>query len=126
MALDDTSGVSTIFAAPELRDFKKEATAFVPRGIRQKTQIATGPRVNAAPAGDDAAENGQDEEDAEELKRPDLMAALARAGITGLGPSSAVVAVSGMEKEVVPKTGGNQEQQDEYERFMDDVEGLLN
>jgi hypothetical protein len=128
LALDDTSGVSTIFVAPELRDFKKEATAFVPRGIRQKAQAATiGPRVNAAPiSAGGASPDARDDDGGEELQRPDLMKTLAKAGITGTGASGSATAnaAAHVEKEP-PKTIGNQEQQDEYERFMDDIGDLL-
>ncbi|KAG8809509.1 hypothetical protein FRC17_003406 [Serendipita sp. 399] len=41
LAIDDRSSTATVFAEPEMRDLKKEATAFVPRGIRAKTATTT-------------------------------------------------------------------------------------
>lgn len=74
LALDDTSSGATISAAPELRDLKKEVTAFVPRGIRQKTEKAK------PPAGATATSGPEDTREPEEEK-PDLMATLRNAGI---------------------------------------------
>ncbi|KAG9053361.1 hypothetical protein FS842_008288 [Serendipita sp. 407] len=48
LAIDDRSSTATVFAAPEMRDLKKEVTAFVPRGIRAK---ATGVSTTANDAG---------------------------------------------------------------------------
>ncbi|KIM32318.1 hypothetical protein M408DRAFT_20631 [Serendipita vermifera MAFF 305830] len=112
LALDDTSGVATIFAAPELRDLKKEATAFVPRGIRQKTQVQA---VPAAPSASGKDEEDEEDEGDEEIKRPDLMATLAKAGITGVASANSNSA----------KAGVNDVTEDEYDRFMEDFEKIV-
>jgi hypothetical protein len=116
--LDENSAAATISAAPELRDFKKEATTFVPRGIRQKVQAKENPaRVNAAPG--ETVDQEMEEADA----RPDLMEALKRAGVTAKPPAaSSKASTSG----AGPSKDRNQEQQDEYDRFMDDIGDLLN
>ncbi|KAJ7070527.1 WW domain binding protein 11-domain-containing protein [Mycena amicta] len=65
---------ATVFAAPELRDLKKEATAFVPANLRRKNAAATASgsasRVNAAPGSAEVDDN-------EALPvRPDLLGSL--------------------------------------------------
>ncbi|EIW86936.1 hypothetical protein CONPUDRAFT_161566 [Coniophora puteana RWD-64-598 SS2] len=45
-----TVAAATVSAEPELRDFKKEATAFVPASLKRKKVGQTGPKVNAAPS----------------------------------------------------------------------------
>lgn len=120
LALDDNSSAATVSAAPELRDFKKEAMSFVPRGIRHKALDKGNTGVNAAPSTEDADTEIQD------APRPDLMKTLAAAGITGRAPATAPE-----EKQTVPQTtskpskGGNKDQQDEYERFMADIGDLI-
>jgi hypothetical protein len=49
------SATATVSAEPELRDFKKESTAFMPASMRKKKGAAAavpggGAKVNAAPA----------------------------------------------------------------------------
>lgn len=74
-----TQAAAVISAEPELRDLKREATAFVPTAVkRQKTtatqQIKT--RMNAAP------DSSHDEGDPiQGPQRPDLVATLRSAGI---------------------------------------------
>jgi len=71
---------ATIFAAPELRDLKKEATSFVPSAVKRKKVTATEAisKLNAAPALSSGAPSvGDDVEATEvELARPDLVSAL--------------------------------------------------
>lgn len=109
-------------AAPELRDFKKEATSFVPRGIRQKALAKENTGVNAAPNMGEV-----DVEQPQEAPRPDLLKALAAAGITGR--SNAAVPVSEEKPPVPPVSkvpqGANKEQQDEYDKFMADIGDLM-
>jgi hypothetical protein len=62
------AAAATVFAEPELRDFKKEATAFVPAAMRKKKAVPgesmAKPALDAAPGADAI------EQDA----RPDLVA----------------------------------------------------
>jgi hypothetical protein len=57
------AAAATIFAEPELRDFKKEATAFVPAAARKKKAVEKAPGLNAAP----------DAEPMVQSDRPDLV-----------------------------------------------------
>lgn len=99
-------------AAPELRDLKKEATAFVPRGVRQKVAPKETSGVNAAPVTGD----GEMEEVEEQDARPNLMDVLAKAGITGRPQQEASTSTSKRR---------NEDQQDEYDQFMADIGDLL-
>ena len=71
---------ATVFAAPELRDLKKEATSFVPSAVKRKKATTTDAisKLNAAPALDSAAPSVGEYDKAEEveLARPDLVGAL--------------------------------------------------
>ncbi|KAF9511176.1 hypothetical protein BS47DRAFT_1373138 [Hydnum rufescens UP504] len=77
---------ATISAEPELRDLKRESTAFVPTAVKRR-KTGTVQRVNAAPAA------GPDDATAEQPtvgpERPDLMAALRHAGVGGPNQGSA-------------------------------------
>ncbi|CAG8769885.1 11352_t:CDS:1, partial [Acaulospora colombiana] len=106
LALDENSAAATISAAPELRDFRKEATSFVPRGIRQKAQPKENPRVNAAPG--DTADAEMEEVDAP----PNLMEALKKAGVAANPPAASKT--SG-EAGLSASKDRNQEQKDEYD-----------
>jgi hypothetical protein len=100
-----TSTTAVISAEPELRDFKKEATSFVPR---QAKKIAKGnSRVNATP------ETG-DSTPAE--ARPDLMKSLEEAGV-----SIPKQQPTGVAKKASLKI----EAKDDYDKFMDDMGDLL-
>jgi hypothetical protein len=122
LAIDDRSSVATVSAAPELRDFKKEATSFVPRGIRQKASAKDNTGVNAAPNMGEV-----DVEQPQEAPRPDLLKALAAVGITGR--SAAVAAPVPEEKQPPPISkvpqGANKDQQHEYNKFMADIGDLI-
>ncbi|KDR85595.1 hypothetical protein GALMADRAFT_234552 [Galerina marginata CBS 339.88] len=74
---------ATVFSAPQLRDFKKEATAFVPTAVkRKKAPIAaesSSSKINAAPSlGSSAPSIDAGEDDTVEVgpARPDLVNAL--------------------------------------------------
>ena len=70
---------ASVFAAPELRDLKKEATSFVPSALKRKKATATDAisKANAAPALNFAAPSVGDEVSTEaERARPDLVGAL--------------------------------------------------
>jgi hypothetical protein len=70
---------ASVFAAPELRDLKKEATSFVPSAVKRRKATATDAisKVNAAPALNSAAPSiGDDVATEAELARPDLVGSL--------------------------------------------------
>ncbi|KAF8167480.1 hypothetical protein B0H34DRAFT_682014 [Crassisporium funariophilum] len=72
---------ATVFAAPQLRDFKKEATSFVPTAVKRKRPAGSDPststKLNAAPSLGSAAPSVDDNIEAEAgPARPDLVSAL--------------------------------------------------
>lgn len=71
---------ATVFAAPELRDLKKEATSFVPSAVKRKKVTTTDAtsKLNAAPVLNSPAPSAGDDvkTDEVELARPDLVSAL--------------------------------------------------
>ena len=69
---------ATVFAEPELRDFKKESTAFVPNTLKRKK--ASEPETSKKPRVDAAADVGG--LDFQRDDKPDLMAAI-RNGLQG-------------------------------------------
>ena len=54
------AGSGTISAAPQLRDLRKEATAFVPRGVKRKKPPAGGVAINAAPGAGELDADGDE------------------------------------------------------------------
>jgi hypothetical protein len=103
-------GAATVSAAPQLRDFKKEATAFVPTALKRK-KLASGPanaRVDAAPC----LGASPDAEDSEiTAARPDLLSTLK----DRFGPAPTVEAPPGKKRKV------DVDKKDDYERFVEDV-----
>jgi hypothetical protein len=71
---------ATVEAAPELRDFKKEATAFVPAAVKRKkagTGVGHTPAINAAPSVGDAGVEKPAESNVDSgSRRPDLVSTL--------------------------------------------------
>lgn len=66
------TAAATVFAAPELRDLKKESTAFLPNSVkRKKAATAASTKLNAAPSTGASAE-----EPAVEYARPSLLGTL--------------------------------------------------
>lgn len=98
---------ATISAEPELRDLKRESTAFVPTTVKRRKTAATVSRVNAAPA---SQEDGQDV-DGPTLgpQVPDLMTTLRNASVGG---------VAGAGKPA-PKA------KDDYENFLEGIGDIL-
>ncbi|KAG8901632.1 hypothetical protein FRB99_005192 [Tulasnella sp. 403] len=109
---------ATISAEPELRDFKKESTAFVPTAVKRKKAVnpanASGPggevakkmKVDAA-----AAVDGADDR-ATMRPKPDLMAAVK----SGLGNKMVVP----------PNTAGAKDRKpDDYESFLAEMGDIL-
>ncbi|GAA5858568.1 hypothetical protein JCM8547_007363 [Rhodosporidiobolus lusitaniae] len=122
------AGGATISAAPQLRDLKKEATAFVPSAMRrkmaqQKQQLAKVglAAVNAAPSssgGGGAGEGGEEGGQGGERKKS-LMEQMRERGIGGAGAGGALPpSVAGVQK----KTEGGDE---DYKRFEDEMKEFL-
>ncbi|KAG6811575.1 hypothetical protein H0H92_006824 [Tricholoma furcatifolium] len=101
---------ATVFAQPELRDFKKEATAFVPTALKRKKPgaSASSSRVNAAP--DMEGSN----EEPNSPARPDLLSTLK----SQFGPASNSLPSSS-------KLSKMEKKKDDYEKFMDEMGGIL-
>ena len=106
-----TPGAGEISAAPQLRDLRKEATAFVPRNIRKKIAASAGTgvgRINSAPNA------GEVEEEGDELvvrrQENGLMSHLK--GV--LGPMPGVQAAPG----AGAAGSGGASGDDEYQRFL--------
>lgn len=103
---------ATIFAEPELRDLKKEATAFVPASMRRAAKKGpttsgnpSGLRINAAP--DDKDDNGPSVE-----PRKDLMSVLGnQLGVSDKSTPS-----------TKPKAGQGK---DDYDKFLAEIGSFL-
>lgn len=110
---------ATVFAAPELRDFKKEATAFVPSNVKRKKAAgapgSTSSRVNAAPSTETSG--GAAEESLP--VRPDLLGSLK--GKFGTPP--------GVPGKVVPhketQAAKEGKQKDDYDKFVESMADIL-
>jgi hypothetical protein len=101
---------ATVFAAPELRDLKKEATAFIPTVVKRKKAAPVGPaKVDAAPILNSAAPpiGGGDEAEAAPA-RPDLVSALKNQ--FGSVPS---------------KVAKEPQQKSDYDKFMEEMGDIL-
>jgi hypothetical protein len=111
-APDTVSATAVVTAAPELRDFKKEATAFVPAALKRKRPGAAGAvasKINAAPSVD-VSENA----DLVAAPRPDLLSTLK----AQLGPA---VSTSGEQAQSQAVT----KSKDDYEKFLDEMGDIL-
>jgi hypothetical protein len=110
---------ATVFAAPQLRDFKKEATAFVPTALKRKRAGAAGSgsssKINAAPSDLGAVDI---EAEAEGPARPDLLSALKNQ--FGPAPASNPAATKGKVDPKAKKTKNN-----DYEKFVEEMGDIL-
>ncbi|KAI0937183.1 hypothetical protein AcV5_005142 [Taiwanofungus camphoratus] len=117
-----TPAAATVEAAPQLRDFKKESTAFVPTTLKRRKAGAgtsTAPKVNAAPSlGPDA--DSEEPEVVPTAVRPDLLSTLKGQ----FGP--AVGATSGPSKKPEANTNGARAKpKDDYEKFVEEMGDIL-
>ncbi|CEL56083.1 hypothetical protein RSOLAG1IB_07536 [Rhizoctonia solani AG-1 IB] len=107
-----TTASATISAEPELRDFKKEATAFVPTSMRRaakkgpSTNVTSGIQINAAP------DESSDQSGPSAEPRKDLMAVLGSQLGTRDKPASGSNTKTGQGK-------------DDYEKFLAEVGSFL-
>ena len=104
-----------ISAEPELRDLKKEATAFVPASLKRKR--ASGPpsssKINAAPSVNVGLEATSPQ------ARPDLVGVLkSQLGTAAASPSNSQVPVKGLKAPIV-------KERDDYQKFVDEMSDLL-
>lgn len=110
---------ATVFAAPQLRDLKKEATAFVPTTVKRKKAAATSTpssSVNAAPSLGEAANDAESKVDASPA-RPDLLNVLRNQ----FGPSPTAdkgVSLTGQQKV-------DSKRKDDYDRFVEEMGDIL-
>lgn len=104
------AAAATIEAAPELRDFKKEATAFVPAALKRKKAVAgASSKINAAPKAE------SEEPEAPAAARPDLMSTLKQ----NLGSAVSVPLKSAGVKSSAAKP------KDDYDKFLDEMGDIL-
>lgn len=110
---------ATVFAAPQLRDFKKEVTAFVPTALKRKRPGATGSgsssKINAAPSdlgGDTGAA-------VEGPARPDLLSALK----SRFGPAPPVSNPMATKEKTEPKL--KKVKNNDYEKFVEEMGDIL-
>lgn len=101
-----------ISAAPQLRDLRKEATAFVPRGVKRKK--AAGTMINAAPGAGEIDEAG-DEIRKREGGGPGLLGKLS-------GVLCDLNSAPGGSVDGATSTGGSGD--DEYQRFLEGLGDL--
>lgn len=108
------SSSATISAGPQLRDLKKEATAFVPSSLKRKKasgSSATVPRINAAPS---VGREGSESRELPLAARPDLVSTLR----DQLGaPPPPVREVS--------SDGAAPEAKNDYQKFLEEMSDIL-
>lgn len=110
------SAAATVFAEPELRDLKRESTAFVPAALKKKKgSSGAASKINAAPSFADESEVGGPEV----APRPDLMSTLMNqfGSTPGFGDSKA-------QPESKPKPAASQSK-DDYEKFLTEMGDIL-
>ncbi|GJE87689.1 Wbp11 and NpwBP domain-containing protein [Phanerochaete sordida] len=105
------SAAAVVSAEPELRDFKKEATAFVPTTLkRKKAAGASSSKINAAPSVDGGADS-----DPTVTPRPDLLGTLK----AQLGAGSALSTGEEVKLQTAAKP------KDDYQKFMEEMGDIL-
>lgn len=117
------TAAATISAEPQLRDLKKESTAFVPSTLkRKKTGAGAGSaskRINAAPSVGLGVDGAEDETPAP--VRPDLLSTLK----DKLGPS--VIGLNAQTQKSAPAPGktASMKGKDDYEKFLEEMGDIL-
>jgi hypothetical protein len=118
----------TISAPAQLRDLKKESTAFVPSSLkRKKAGSATSTsgkssvsRINAAPEASSGDKNGGPGES--EAVRPDLLGALRTKLPVSITRTGADEALAKKRKLEPPE---NRKAKDDYETFIEEIGDIL-
>lgn len=116
------SAAATVSAEPELRDFKKESTAFLPSALKRKKGGGTtvgGSRINAAPAlGFDAISEGAAQ------AKPDLLGSLREK----LGPMTSANSDDTPElhaKKRKLELSQKEKPKDDYDKFLAEMDDFL-
>ena len=104
---------AVISAEPELRDFKKEATAFVPAALKRKKAGAS--KVNAAPTVGPAEGNDEESEGTQQA-RPDLLSTLQN---TFGAPPPKKAKTEDAAKPTPAKS------KDDYDKFLEEMSDIL-
>ncbi|KAM5531898.1 hypothetical protein V8D89_014452 [Ganoderma adspersum] len=106
---------AVISAEPELRDFKKESTAFVPAALKRKRGGGAGSKVNAAPTVG-SAEDSDGEGEPAPVARPDLLSTLQdKFG----APQKKAKVEPGAKKPAAVKP------KDDYDKFLEEMGDVL-
>jgi hypothetical protein len=114
------STVATVSAEPELRDFKKEATAFVPSALKRKAKekaVSSAGKVNAAPS---LGPSGDETEGTVAPNRPDLVSTL-RDHLPMALPADSGTATSSRQTPSRTAARGK----DDYEKFVEEMGDIL-
>ncbi|KAJ6611478.1 WW domain binding protein 11-domain-containing protein [Mycena sp. CBHHK59/15] len=116
---------ATVFAAPELRDFKKEATAFVPTNVKRKKAAGapgSSSRVNAAPSVSSLPSKPGSSGEESLPARPDLLGSLK--GKFG-APPVASAATGKVSKTKDVQAAKEAKQKDDYDKFIESMGDIL-
>ncbi|GAA5960475.1 hypothetical protein JCM3765_003647 [Sporobolomyces pararoseus] len=120
-ASSSAASSATISAAPQLRDLKKEATAFVPSAMRKKQQAAKAKlervglsKVDARGGSTNAAEEVEHDREVTIERGPSLMESLKAKGVSGAG---------GFAGSLPPPKSQNKD--DDYRKFEEDMKEFL-
>ncbi|KAI6135497.1 WW domain binding protein 11-domain-containing protein [Pisolithus thermaeus] len=114
LAARAASSSATISAGPQLRDLKKEATAFVPSSLKRKKASgspAAVPRINAAPS---VGREGSESQEPPPATRPDLVSTL-RDQLGAAPPPVKEVSSDG----AAPKA------KNDYQKFLEEMSDIL-
>ncbi|KAK7063740.1 mRNA biogenesis factor-domain-containing protein [Favolaschia claudopus] len=120
---------ATVFAAPELRDFKKEATAFVPSNVQRKKTTtgaanASSSRVNAAPSLGTLPDKPDSAAPADSLPvRPDLLGSLK--GKFGTPPVATNASGPGTGKLKAKESQAAKGVKEDYDKFVESMADIL-
>lgn len=111
---------AVIEAAPQIRDLRKEAAAFVPRAAKKKKTVASAIQVNAAPPPDDDPAMANEEpslvsEDKEEVKPPAPVYNPAAGGL--MGKLSGILGSA-------PASRTTDKPKDDYQSFLAGLDNL--
>ena len=106
---------AVISAEPELRDFKKESTAFVPAALKRK-RAGGGSKVNAAPTVGPAEDHDGDAGPAP-AARPDLLSTLQDK--FGAPPAKKA------KEDVEGKKASAAKPKDDYDKFLEEMGDIL-
>jgi hypothetical protein len=110
---------ATVSAEPQLRDLKKEATAFVPTSLKRKKPAVgmSSSNVNAAPS----LGGEPDSSEPPPASRPDLVSSLK----DRFGPVPVVSAVPPNGKGPAKGMQSSAEKKDDYQKFVEEMDDIL-